>query len=271
MAVQTSATLKRLQRDLPEGLVVDVAWLERKGYSSGLCSKYVARGLLEQVARGVYRRPRASVSERKKLCWQDVVISLQTLHQCPITIGGRTALELQGFVHNRGACGVQEVHLYGSQRPPAWVARLDIEAKLFFHDVKALFNIAVPCFALSGSENGSQQSTWRLSLGSAVVRQDCNPEEWALTLSTPERAILEMLDEVTQPEALHQADSVIQRLRNLRPKRLQKMLVECRNVEAKHLFLWFAERHNHEWLKHLDREEIDLGAGTRSSQRGELD
>jgi transcriptional regulator with AbiEi antitoxin domain of type IV toxin-antitoxin system len=173
-----------------------------------------------------------------------------------------------GFVHNWGTCEVQGVHLSGAERPPVWDAKLNIEAKFVFHNVKTLFNIAVPCFA---SENGNQQSAYCHSLGSGVVRQPCNPEEWALTLSTPERAILEMLDEVTQPEALCQADSVMQRLRNLRPNRLQKMLVECRSVQAKLLFLWFAERHNHEWLKHLDREEIDLRAGDRSSQRGEYD
>lgn len=40
----------------------------------------------------------------------------------------------------------------------------------------------------------------------------------------------------------------------------------------KRLFLWFAERHNHAWLKQIRREEIDLGRGKRMLQRdGKLD
>jgi len=49
-------------------------------------------------------------------------------------------------------------------------------------------------------------------------------------------------------------------------------VVECRSVKVKRLFLWFAERHNHAWLKQIRREEIDLGPGKRILQRdGKLD
>jgi hypothetical protein len=39
-------------------------------------------------------------------------------------------------------------------------------------------------------------------------------------------------------------------------------------VKVKRLFLWFAERHHHAWLKSLDREGIDLGSGKRMIVRG---
>jgi hypothetical protein len=32
---------------------------------------------------------------------------------------------------------------------------------------------------------------------------------------------------------------------------------------VKRLFLFFADRHNHAWLKQLDRSRIDLGRGKR--------
>jgi hypothetical protein len=57
-------------------------------------------------------------------------------------------------------------------------------------------------------------------------------------------------------------------LRTLSPKRLQKLLTDCRSVKVKRLFLWFAERHNHAWLKQLDRRRRDLGTGKRMLQRG---
>jgi hypothetical protein len=87
-------------------------------------------------------------------------------------------------------------------------------------------------------------------------------------MSSPERAILELLDEVPQRETFHQADVLMEGLRNLRPRRLHMLLVECHSVKVKRLFLWFAERHNHAWLKGLDRKEIDLGHGKRMLARG---
>jgi hypothetical protein len=83
-------------------------WLERRGYSRALRSKYAAHGWLEQVARGVYRRLTAPLpfSDNKtrdgKLRWQHVVVSLQTILELPLVVGGRTSLELQGFAHYLG-------------------------------------------------------------------------------------------------------------------------------------------------------------------------
>ena len=41
-------------------------------------------------------------------------------------------------------------------------------------------------------------------------------------LSSPERASLELLDEVPQPESFHQADVLMEGLRNLSPRRLTR-------------------------------------------------
>jgi hypothetical protein len=57
-------------------------------------------------------------------------------------------------------------------------------------------------------------------------------------------------------------------LPNLSPRRLHQLLAACRSVKVKRLFLWFAARHNHAWLKSLDREGIDLGSGKRMIVRG---
>jgi hypothetical protein len=50
--------------------------------------------------------------------------------------------------------------------------------------------------------------------------------------------------------------------------RLQKLLIDCKSVKVKRLFLFFADRHQHAWLKHLDKSAIDLGAGKRMLARG---
>jgi hypothetical protein len=87
-------------------------------------------------------------------------------------------------------------------------------------------------------------------------------------VSTPERAILELLDEVPNHETFHQADVLMEGLRNLSRRRLHTLLADCKKVKVKRLFFWFAERHNHAWLQKLDRAGIDLGKGKRMLARG---
>src|ERR1700747_1213562 len=108
-----------LERHLPEGLLVDARWLTRHGYSTSLRSQYVAAGWLEQPARGVYCRPRGP------LTWQQIVISLQALLEYPLLVGGRTALEFQGYAHYLPQ-HQKEVHLYGPKPPARWLFKLPL-------------------------------------------------------------------------------------------------------------------------------------------------
>src|ERR1700722_100233 len=93
MTKRISGKLNSLEREFPEELFVDAQRRTRHGYSIGLRSQYVAAGWLDHPARGVYRRRRGS------LTWQQVVVSLQTLLGRTLVVGGRTALELQGYAH----------------------------------------------------------------------------------------------------------------------------------------------------------------------------
>jgi hypothetical protein len=265
--------LNWLQRNLPEGLLVDARWLQRHGYSSALRSKYVAHGWLNRVARSVYRRPSARLSEPggdEGLRWQYVVISLQTLLECPLAVGGQTALHLQGFAHYLTAAGPREVHLYGGKTPPGWVSKLKLDAPLVFHNAAKLFKDgAVPRHrVMPGRKVQTGRNAGANSVPGGLIRQPWGHWEWPLIMSSPERAILELLDEVPQRETFHQADVLMEGLRNLSPRRLHTLLVECRSVKVKRLFLWFAERHKHAWLKGLDRKGIDLGRGKRMLVRG---
>jgi hypothetical protein len=101
-----------------------------------------------------------------------------------------------------------------------------------------------------------------------LIRQPFGRYDWPLVMSSPERAILELLGEVPQRETFEQADALMAGLGNLSPRRLQKLLTECRSVKVKRLFFWAADRHNHAWLRKLDRSGIDLGRGKRMLARG---
>ena len=94
--------------------------------------------------------------------------------------------------------------------------------------------------------------------------------DWPLAFSTPSVRFLNwgVLDELPKRESFHQADMLMQGLTNLSPRRLQKLLVESRSVKVKRLFFYFADRHQHAWLKRLDRRAINLGEGKRVLVKG---
>lgn len=236
--------LNQLAKDLPEGLVVDAAWLDEHGIASNLRAYYVKAGWLEQVVRGVYRRPPSKRLGSDLLSWQQIVISLQTLLlRSAFIVGGRTALELQGFAHYL-AHETKTVHLYGREKPPTWLQKLDLPQRFVYRNSTVLFRNDPVAYGIDSLRWGQ----W----------------DWPLTLSRPERAYLEMLDELPRHESFHQADMIMQGAVNFSPRLLQTLLADCRSVKVKRLFFFFADRHHHAWLRYLDRSAIDLGKGKRA-------
>jgi hypothetical protein len=261
MAKQNNRKLNWLERHLPEGLLVDARWLTRHGYSTSLRSQYVAAGWLKQPARGVYCRPRGSLS------WQQVVISLQALLDYPVLVGGRTALEAQGYAHYLTR-HLREVHLYGSKPPPQWLYKLPLNVRFFYHNDRRLFRSESLMKAPTHLEVAKDKTTTSEAPRDSWTIQAWGQWDWPLALSTPERAILELLDELPKRESFHQAHMLMQNLPNLSPRRLQKLLIDCRSVKVKRLFFLFADHHHHAWLKRLDKKAIDLGKGKRMLVKG---
>jgi hypothetical protein len=224
---------------------------------------YVATGRLEQPARRVYRRPYG------KLSWQQVVISLQTLLlRSPLTVGGRTALELQGYAHFLKEAD-KEVHLYGPKPPPTWLYQLPLEVHFRYHnDAKLFRNEPVHFGTTSLAWDVAKNQLSEAGADISFTVQPWGQWDWPLTLSTPERATLELLDELPDRETFHQVDKLFEGLTSLRPRRLQKLLGDCKSVKVKRLFFFFAARHPHAWTKSVKHEDFDLGKGKRMLVKG---
>ena len=263
MTEQKETKLKWLERELPEGLVVSAAWLERHGYSRSLRSQYLKSGWLRQPARGVFRRARGD------LRWEQVVISLQTLLEFPVVVGGRTALELQGYAHFLSQ-EMREVHLYGQDPLPGWIAKLPLRAKFVFHKNTRLFRNEPAARGLTSLSRNVQagDSANGDPIYGGFNRLPWGQWDWPLTVSTPERALFELLDELPNKESFHVVDKLVEGLTSLSPGRLNTTLADCHSVKVKRLFFFFADRHNPAWLKRIDREAIDLGSGDRMLVRG---
>lgn len=265
MAEQKSHKLNQLERDLPEGLIVDTNWLEQRGYASNLRSYYVSHGWLEQPARGAYRR------KRGRLIWQQVVISLQTILDFPpLIVGGATALTLQGFSHYLSQ-DLGEIHLYGEQAPPSWVGKLQLGQHFIYHNQSRLFENETATMGPKSLPWDTRENRGRdltTLYGGSVTSIAWGQWDWHLALSTPERAILELLDELPGRTSFHHVDKIMEGLTGLRPRKMQKLLLDCSSIKVKRLFFFFADRQQHAWLKHLDKKAINLGTGKRLLVRG---
>jgi hypothetical protein len=260
MTVRNRNKLNNLGHELPEGLLVDAAWLETRGYSRSLRSQYVAAGWLERPARGVYRRPRGSLS------WEQVVISLQTLLQFPVSVGGRSALELQGYAHYLSHTQ-PAIHLYADKKLPGWLAKLPVDQTFTCHN-RTRFLPAPKPYAdrlhLSADSPDDSDTT----LPGALRLTRWGSWNWPLVMSTPERAILELVDDLPKHETFHHVDVLMEGLTSLSPRRLQHLLEQASSVKVKRLFFFFADRHRHRWLDRIDRHAIDLGKGKRMLVKG---
>jgi hypothetical protein len=255
MGEQKAHKLRWLSQQLPEGVVVDAAWLTKNGFPANLRNKYVAAGWLDHPAPRVFRRRQGPIS------WQQVVISLQTLLELDVIVGGRTALDLHGHSHYLEQA-TTAVYLYGPSRLPTWLKALVPDVKFFHRDDRKIFNREI---ASTDPHSLIPRATQPRS--NSIATLPWGQWEWPLLMSTPERAILELMYELPSRDSFHNADVLMQGLSSLSPRRLQTLLEDCISVKVKRLFFFFADRHQHAWLRRLDRKRIDLGRGSRKIVR----
>lgn len=236
MAIQKSNKLKWLLDTVLPGQLVDTPTLQSHGITRMLAHKYIESGWLEPVVRGLYRRPCAASG---LLDWQLVVRSLQHIMGYSSVVGGRTALELQGHAHYLPMRNEQIIHLHGD-RHPTWLKRLPDANRYRLHSARL--------FALNQEDE----------------TVDVETPVGTLKCSTPERAILELLDELPKRESVHIVDTIFEGLASVRPRRLEKLLAACDSIKVKRLFFVFADRHEHAWRPHLPPERFELGSGPRA-------
>jgi len=144
----------------------------------------VRRHWLEQPARGVYKRPSDAPG------WPAALHTVQHKEGLSVHVGGLTALELQGYGHYLGE---RPLFLYAPQhaRLPAW----------FVGTAGPGVRFCPTNFLESASEKGLHSMT---------------VEGVAVTVSTPERAALEMLYLVPREIGFSEALEVIGGLAALR-------------------------------------------------------
>lgn len=238
--------LSPLLTDLPEGVAVPSVWLTERGISPQLVRKYVASGWLTPLAHGAYARPASPVD------WQGVVLALQRLAKRSIHVGGVSALNLQGLAHYLPLGGEPRIHLWSHSeivaRIPAWVTAIKIPQTLVLHGQRL--------FETTTVQEGLTNLPTRI-------------RDWTLTVSSPERAILEVLSLVDETTAgFTYAAELFEGLSALRPALVQQLLEGCRSIKVKRLFLFLATRQDTPWSRKLKIDRVTIGHGKRLVTRG---
>lgn len=232
---------------------MDARWLKAQGIDARSIHDYVARGWLERIIRGVYRRPLPdSIQAPPAVPWDSVLLSLQRIMAYDLHLGGLSALDLAGYAHYLALGGMPRIHLYGNA--PSWLKRLPSDAKMVVHR-HTLFGddrTGITDSDRDAGESSRSVAVWR----------------WPLKASNPERAVLEALDELSDEAGFGKLDKIFESLTPLRPRHLMALLTVCRSVKVRRLFFVFADRHKHAWRKHLEIDQVDFGSGPRAFIKG---
>lgn len=244
-----SQNLKKVLDAVPTGYLVDAAWLTSQGVAYETFRDYVKRGWLERIKRGVFRRPTPTLAAANTLDWKVCLLSLQHIMRYNIHVGGTTALALQGYDHYLRLGSNATVWIYGDDIPN-WLSKLPLNAPI---ETRKTSLFADHTLGLLKNDLDAEKTL---------------PSDWKLQMSSPERAVLEVMDELPALESFHNLDMILESLTTLRPRTLSALLHSCKKIKVKRLFFVFADRHNHPWRKRLDPCDFNLGRGDRALVKG---
>lgn len=234
MGDETKSKINRLISGWPRGAPAAACYLNAQGFSHNLLTRYKKSGWLGSFGRGAY------ILNGDNVEWPGALYALQTQLGLNVHPGGKTALELKGYAHYLPS-GKRRIFLYGTRglALPAWFkeARLGVEIAL----------IRTNLFPPSNE------------LGFSQFKEKDLP----LRVSAPERAAMEMLHLVPEKIGFEEAFLLIENLTTLRPEIVQALLLVCRSIKVKRLFLFMAQQQGQPWVSKLDVSKLDLGKGKR--------
>lgn len=228
--------VNRLLSQCPDGVPMTSRWLTDHNVTPQLIARYKKSQWFTPLGRGAWIRT------GKRLDWTPAIYALQTQQNLHVYPSGKTALELMGRAHflPLGENPPIQLSLPASERLPEWFTRQPFAANLTVFNSAVLFD----------------------PVSTALTHWE--GRNFTIKISTPERAIIELCHLLPHKTDTQEVQLLMQGLTSLRPQLLQKVLLDCRSVKAKRLFLVLAEIAAHPWFGQLDISAVDLGNGKRT-------
>ncbi|MBC8383305.1 MAG: type IV toxin-antitoxin system AbiEi family antitoxin [Candidatus Cloacimonetes bacterium] len=235
MSTQNRKKINYLITHWERGVIYTQKYLSRLGYNKDLIKKYFKNNWIERIGRGAF------ILKNDDIDWLGGVYTLQKQLNFNINISARTALELQGYGH----------YVYVGKNKQYLSGRHNIQLPMWFKnyswDVKYLYKT-------------TSLFPDKLETSFTYIIH----KTFKVKISSPERAILEMLHIVPYEQSFDETSKIMENLMTLRPALLDQLLINCNSIKVKRMFLYLAENLNMPWFDELSLEQIYLGKGKRS-------
>jgi hypothetical protein len=231
--------MPKIESVLNEGVIVNRAWLKEKGFSRSAIDYFLRSGKLKAISAGFYRKP------GPQLKWQNIVYSF-SLMGYHMHVGHLSALKYHGFQHFLDFKMNEDVLIYSDKNIPNWPNTI----------VK------------NGFIRQLSRNPFNELYDKGLIDVPFGNWDWPIKYSTPERAFIEYLATLSMSEEVKAALLMIEVAFNFRPALVQELLMNCKQIKAKRLFLWMAKKNNHKWYKYIDQKKINLGSGKRQIIKG---
>ena len=228
MATTSDRKLNSLYTHFLPGTPLTSADLSSLGISADLAVYYVRSGWLVRLARGIYCRPNDPPALYPSL--RLLQRRLDGLH-----VGGKSALDWYGIRQYVARQPVLSLYGWVAGRLPDWFTE---RFPATYHQ-KRLFD---------------EQADTLLHVG------PFGEQEGAPQVSSPERALLELLSEVGTHQPLQEARELVESAFNLRADVLQALLQCCRSVKTVRLCLQLGREVSAPWVGRLDVGTLPMGS-----------
>lgn len=221
--------LQNLLASWPTGTIITGKWLGKLGISRQLANIYKTSGWIKSFGSGAFFKPQDQIE------WYGGLYALQVQLGLKVHVGGKTALELQGFAHNI-PMGYQTIDLLITPRTliPRWFTHHQWKER-----VRVTENSALP----SGLE------IYETSMGNFNIQ-----------ISSRERAALELLCLTPRWYSFEETRVIMESLGTLRADVLTRLFSVCASEKAKRLLLYFGEQSNHAWRSKINQHKCKIGS-----------
>jgi hypothetical protein len=234
MNAQKQSRINLLLQRWPKGTVATTRWLQQLCIGRNLAAAYRRSGWVTSIGSG------AVIRFGDEVGWMGAVHALQQQLGLSVHPGAKSALALRGAAHSL-PMGKERVVLFASQseRLPAWFRKRSWSADLQI--VKTNLFADAPHTGMHTMPSG----------------------DFTMEVSSRERAMFELLHALAGNDAADEPLHLMDGLATARPDVVQELLLQCRSIKAKRLFMVLAQSADHAWLKKLDVSKVDFGAGKR--------
>lgn len=221
---------------LSRGQPIGIRQLHAYGLSAKHASRLAQAGWLQRLGRGVYLLPGDTLDREASLA--------QLAHEIPgLHVAGKTALAWWGIRHNLAARELLSLWGDAPASLPAWFT----DSFPAHYQASHLFDMALPP-----------------TLGLAAL-PDGRPD---VLVSTPERALLELLSDVGKRQGLEEASHLLESARALRLGVLDELMAHLTRIKVARLAAALSHALDLPWQAVARRHSERLGGGQRWVTRG---